>query len=132
MRQQGTCWHEIASPGAAFRQAFQHAAWLLTGGLLRELNPGPLGPKPRIMPLDQAAVQLSVPSKLRTQCAHKRLRVFAAHAAGVVTTQQHVAAMVLLTGGFRSSVGFACARLCLAEGVIALSVTLSGGALLAS
>ena len=24
-------------------------------GLLRELNPGPLGPKPRIMPLDQAA-----------------------------------------------------------------------------
>ncbi len=84
------------------------------------------------MPLDQAAVQLSVPSKLRTQCAHKRLRVFAAHAAGVVTTQQHVAAMVLLTGGFRSSVGFACARLCLAEGVIALSVTLSGGALLAS
>ena len=26
-------------------------------GLLRELNPGPLGPKPRIMPLDQAAMQ---------------------------------------------------------------------------
>ena len=24
-------------------------------GLLRELNPGPLGPKPRIIPLDQAA-----------------------------------------------------------------------------
>ena len=25
-------------------------------GLLRELNPGPVGPKPRIMPLDQAAM----------------------------------------------------------------------------
>ena len=56
LRQQGACWHEIASPGAAFRPALQHAAWLLTGGLLRELNPGPLRPKPRIMPLDQAAV----------------------------------------------------------------------------
>ena len=33
-----------------------HQSWQrLTQGLLRELNPGPLAPEARIMPLDQAA-----------------------------------------------------------------------------
>ena len=40
-------------------------------GLLRELNPGPLGPGARIMPLDQAAMEV----KLEARCL-KRSELF--------------------------------------------------------
>ena len=53
------------------------------GGLLRELNPGPLGPKPRIIPLDQAADGIrrlrgygeqKKRRRLREECAHKFIK----------------------------------------------------------
>ena len=33
-----------------------------TGGLVRDLNPGPLAPKARIIPLDQRATKRAVPT----------------------------------------------------------------------
>ncbi len=47
-------------------------------GLLRELNPGPLAPEARIMPLDQAAM-----------CGQHKL-----HMAGVVPHKMHMADLV--------------------------------------
>ena len=41
--------------GAWWCQGDTRAGTELAQGLLRELNPGPLAPKARIMPLDQAA-----------------------------------------------------------------------------
>jgi hypothetical protein len=38
----------------------QHKSAIISKGLLRELNPGPLAPEARIMPLDQAAMWWSL------------------------------------------------------------------------